>query len=253
MFKQGVMATAFVVVMGAVPVLGQTTRAEVGFTVGWVFSDGVTTDSPVLVNGELYDRIDPKDSFAWGFNVGVPVSPNVEVGFLFGQQMSALVADGTAKTEAGDMTVSTYHGYVGYNFLESDAPLRPYFLFGLGATSYGSVDYTTRTGAAGEIGGFSQFSTTWGAGVKGYASPNFGFKTAIQQVLLVRIPADKDIGMAAKIEHAPSLCHVQARPEAFSPGQIHQHGSHRRSRERPKYQRPNAVPCKRQHHRRHGR
>jgi len=179
MFKQGVMATAFVVVIGAVPALAQTNRAEVGFTLGWVFSDGVTTDDPILANGQLYDQVDPKDSFAWGFNVGVPVSPNLEVGFLFGQQMSALVADGTAKTEAGDMTVSTYHGYVGYNFLESDAILRPYLLFGLGATSYGSVDYTRIGGATGQIGGFTQFSTTWGAGVKGFISDSLSWKGGI--------------------------------------------------------------------------
>ena len=179
MFKQGVMATAFVVVIGAVPALAQTNRAEVGFTLGWVFSDGVTTDDPIRANGQLYDQVDPKDSFAWGFNVGVPVSPNLEVGFLFGQQMSALVADGTAKTEAGDMTVSTYHGYVGYNFLESDAILRPYLLFGLGATSYGSVDYTRIGGATGQIGGFTQFSTTWGAGVKGFISDSLSWKGGI--------------------------------------------------------------------------
>ncbi len=179
MFKQVVMAAALLAV-SAVPVLAQT-RAEVGFTLGWVFSDGVTTDDPILGgDGNLYDQADPKDSFAWGFNVGVPVSPNLEVGFLFGQQMSALVADGTAKTEAGDMTVSTYHGYVGYNFGPVDAPLRPYVLFGLGATSFGSVDYTTRAGLAGEIGGFTNFSTTWGGGVKGYVADRLGWKGGIR-------------------------------------------------------------------------
>jgi hypothetical protein len=164
MFKQGVMAAALVVVMGAVPAMAQETRAEVGFTLGWVFADG-TDRRPILAGGELYDRMDPKDSFNWGFNVGFFVNPNVEVGFLFGQQMSALVADGTAKTEAGDITVTGYHGYVGYNAGASDAPIRPYLLFGMGATSYGGVDYTAANGQTGEIGGFSQFSTTWGGGV----------------------------------------------------------------------------------------
>ena len=48
------------------------------------------------------------------------------------------------------MTVSSYHGYFGYNFFDSDAKARPYIFGGLGATSYGGVDYTRRTdGAAG--------------------------------------------------------------------------------------------------------
>jgi hypothetical protein len=41
-----------------------------------------------------------------------------------------------------------YHGYFAYNFGESDATVRPYFLGGLGATHYGSLDTP-----AGSIGG----------------------------------------------------------------------------------------------------
>ncbi len=181
MIKTGVMAAALSLAVGVVPAMAQSIRPEVGVTLGWTFSDGVTTDSPVVAgDGNRYDQVDPKDSFSWGFNVGVPVNPMIEVGFLFGQQMSALVADGSAKTEAGDMTVSTYHGYVAYNFGPEDAPIRPYALFGLGATSFGSVDYTTRTGQPGVIGGFTNLSTTLGGGVKGYVSERLGWKAGLQ-------------------------------------------------------------------------
>jgi len=177
MFKKVVVVTALLVASAS---QAMAQGAEVGVTVGWTFSDGASGDPFLAANGNLYDRLDPKDSFSWGLNVGVPVTPNVEVGFIFGQQMSTLIADGTAETEVGDMSVNTYHGYVGYNFLESDSSIRPYLLFGLGATNYPSVSYTNAFGQGRELEGFTGFSTTWGAGVKGYAGGNFGFKAGIQ-------------------------------------------------------------------------
>ena len=179
MFKTGVIAAAISLTLGVAPAMAQ--RAEVGITGGWTFSDGVTTESPIIAgNGQIYDRVDPKDSFSWGFNIGIPVGTNLEVGFLLGQQMSKLVADGTTQTEVGDMTVNTYHGYVGYNFGEATAGIRPYLFFGLGATSFSDVDYTRRAGGTGTVQGLTNFSTTWGAGVKGYASDHLGWKAGLR-------------------------------------------------------------------------
>jgi hypothetical protein len=177
MFKKGVAIAALLLVASAGQAMAQ--GAEIGVTAGWTFSDGVSGDPFLAPNLEVYDRLDPKDSFNWGFNVGVPVGRNLEVGFLFGQQMSALVADGTTETEVGDMNVNTYHGYFAYNVGEFDAPVRPYFMFGLGATSFASVPFTAG-GANREVDGFTGFSTTWGAGVKVYGSSNLGFKAGIQ-------------------------------------------------------------------------
>ena len=49
--------------------------------------------------------------------------------------------------------------------------MRPYVLGGLGATQYGSLDT-----AVGQIGGETQFSTTWAAGLKMFPSPKFGIR-----------------------------------------------------------------------------
>ena len=106
--------------------------------------------------------------------------PGAEVGFLFGQQRSTLQASGTNTVDIGDMTVNTYHGYLAYNFLDSDDTVRPYVMGGLGATSFSSVDFTRLNGQTGTIGGETRFSTTWGAGVKVYASPNVGARLGIQ-------------------------------------------------------------------------
>ena len=129
---------------------------------------------PFLAGGQLYYRFDRRTRSA-GVG-GFPVNENVELGFLFGQQPSTLVAGGTVEKEIGDFTTNTYHGYFGYNFGPGDAKVRPYFLFGLGATNYGGTDYTGPNGRSGTLAAFTQFSTTWGAGVKGYGSGHVGYR-----------------------------------------------------------------------------
>jgi outer membrane protein W len=156
-------------------------KAEVSATVGWTLSDGVTASSPVLApDGNIYDAADLKDSFSWGLSGGYHVTDQVEVGFMWGQQLSKLDLEGTRLREVGDLTVNTYHGYVGFNFFDTDAKVRPYFLFGLGATNFGSVNYTNVLGQARSTGSETQFSTTWGAGVKIFGKGNVGARAGIQ-------------------------------------------------------------------------
>ena len=165
-----------------VPAFAQGPQVEVSVLLGWTISDGVSGDPVVTGDGEIFDQIDPKDSFKWGLMGGVLLGEygNAEVGFMYGQQLSMLQATGTTTIDIGDMTVSTYHGYFGYNFFENDARVRPYLFGGLGATSFGSVDYTRRSGVTGTINGETQFSTTWGAGVKFYGSGNVGGRVGLQ-------------------------------------------------------------------------
>jgi len=73
--------------------------------------------------------------------------------------------------------VSTYHGYLSYNFGEAAARIRPFLYGGLGATSFGSVDFNTPL-RSGTFGGNTKFSTTWGAGVKYFFSPKIGVRAA---------------------------------------------------------------------------
>ena len=86
----------------AVPASAQQPRAEISLLVGWVLSDGVDGDPVVTGDGEIYDRIDPKDSAKWGLMGGVLLGDygNAEVGFMFGQQMSQMVVGGT--NDVGD-------------------------------------------------------------------------------------------------------------------------------------------------------
>jgi len=144
----------------------QDPRVEISGTAGWTFSDGVNVggldDSPI--------RVDPKDAFSWGARLGFNLTPNVEIGGLFNLQSTDLEASGVVNLSV-PQKIYNYHGYLAYNFGDSDAKARPYILGGLGATQYGSLQGTTR-----EFGGDTQFSTTWAAGVKIFPSPNFGIR-----------------------------------------------------------------------------
>ena len=180
MLKRLVMFTAVATLVAALPASAQSKRVEIGVTAGWVFSDGVDGEPFLAGDGNIYDRVDPQDSFSWGLNLGFLVGENAEVGFLFGQQMSTLEADGTATREIGDFNINTYHGYFAYNFGPSDASVRPYVLAGLGATNYGALDFTRFDGSTGEIGGQTQFSTTWGAGVKFGGNSPYGGRFGVR-------------------------------------------------------------------------
>jgi hypothetical protein len=155
-------------------------KVEVSGIFGWTLSDGVTGDALKAPDGNTYNAVDLKDSFNWGLMFGVMASDNFEVGFMFNQQPSKLRLEGSANRELGDMSINSYHGYFAYNFGDADAKMRPYILGGLGATNYGAVNYTNAAGQAGSTSGETQFSTTWGAGVKFYPSPRVGLRFGLR-------------------------------------------------------------------------
>ncbi len=158
--------TAIIVVAAAATASAQDPRVEVSGTAGWTFSDGVNVgaidDSPI--------RVDPKDAFSWGARIGFNLTPNLEMGALFSLQSTDLEASGIVNRSIGQ-TIYNYHGYFAYNFGDPEAKARPYLLGGLGATQYGSLST-----AAGDIGGETQFSTTWAAGVKLFPGKNVGIR-----------------------------------------------------------------------------
>jgi len=144
----------------------QDPRVEVSGTAGWTFSDGVNVGG--ADNAAI--RVDPKDSFSWGARIGFFATPQIEVGGLFGMQSTDLEASGLVNVSV-PQTIYNYHGYVAYNMGDSEAKARPYFLGGLGATQFGSLDT-----ALGSVGGETKFSTTWALGVKLYPSNNVGIR-----------------------------------------------------------------------------
>jgi hypothetical protein len=159
----------------------QDPRVELGAVGAWNLSDGVTSEGAIRGgDGQLYNGIGPKDSFGYSLNLGYFTTEQVEVGALFSHQLSKMEITGTATRELGSWNVMNYHGYIAYNSGDFASKTRGYFLFGLGATSYSGVDFTTVAGQPRSIGGETKFSTTWGLGVKVYPSEKAGLKLGVR-------------------------------------------------------------------------
>ena len=153
----------------------QDPKVEISGTAGWTFSDGVGGNGVVVPGVGTFDSIDPKDAFSWGARLGINLSPNVELGFLYDAQSTKLQLEGTSSVEFGDVTVRNYHGYFAYNFGDSDATVRPYVLGGVGATQYGSVSVNVGDTQRG-IDSSTKISSTWALGLKAFPSPKFGIR-----------------------------------------------------------------------------
>jgi hypothetical protein len=157
----------------------QDPRVELSATAGWTFSDGVSgpAEDP---SGNEFARIDPDDAFSWNARLGYMVTPNWEVGALFGMQSTSLIIGTRSLGDftLGDETIYNYHGYFAYNFGDSES-VKPYVLLGLGATQYGNVTIAggVLPGAPPrEIEGNTKFSSVWGVGIKVFPSRTFGIR-----------------------------------------------------------------------------
>src|SRR5215510_10849888 len=117
MSKRIALTISALMLAATVPTVAQSTgHVIVGGFFGWVFSDGVDGNPIVAGDGNVYDRVDPKDSWSYGFNVNVMATDHVAVGFMFTNQKSKFVlGDGTDR-EVADWDLRTYHGIVEYNF-----------------------------------------------------------------------------------------------------------------------------------------
>jgi hypothetical protein len=185
MLKSILVSAAFgvaVVVACATPVFGQTPKVEASVFGGWVFSDGVSGQNVLAGDGKLYNRVDPKDSGSFGFSISGYGSHDVEYGFMYGRQFSRLVISGQDERDLGSLATMNYHGYVSVVFGDSHAKVRPFALGGAGVTHFGEVTTTTVAGVTRVIGGQTQFSTKWGAGVKIFPSPRVGLRVAFSWV-----------------------------------------------------------------------
>jgi hypothetical protein len=166
MIRKTIVTAMVVAAAAATTASAQEPRVELSGTAGWTFSDGVSgsaADTSAV-------RVDPKDAFSWGARLGFNLSPNLEMGALFGSQATDLEASGIVNLSV-PQTIYNYHGYFAYNFGDSDAKTRPYILGGLGATQFGALKT-----AVGDIGGQTKFSTTWALGVKMFPNPRFGIR-----------------------------------------------------------------------------
>ena len=160
--------------------MAQEGAFELSASAGYTLSDGVTFDGvPVL--GEVFNRIEPKDSFSFNATLGYFVQDDVLIEFIWSRQKSSLELGGTTILELGDLNIDNYMGQVAWHFNDSDDTVRPYISLGLGWTRYGSISFTDVEGSPRQTSGKSRFSGSLGGGVKVYPGEgNVGLKLGIR-------------------------------------------------------------------------
>jgi opacity protein-like surface antigen len=179
MVKKTMLGALLLVVLSSTA-WAQPAKVEITGFIGYTLADGVSGDPFKAGNGQTYDRVDPKDSVNFGASLGFFLTPSAEIGFMWRRQPTTLQVSGTATTDLSDINIDGYHGYGAYYFGDPEGKVHPYIMGGIGMTHYGSVSWTQTGGVQKSVSGNSQFSTTWGAGVKVNASPNVGVKLGLQ-------------------------------------------------------------------------
>jgi hypothetical protein len=154
-------------------VFAQEKKVELTPFFGYTASGGLDVGATDIGGGVIVDRLTPKSAISYGGLFEYFLSENWAVGFNFSQQRSKLEGriQGGGKQEFTDMPVNNYHAILSYHTGDEDSSLRPFFLFGLGATQYSPSDIGGQ-----QVDGLTRFSPTFGGGVKYYASESIGFR-----------------------------------------------------------------------------
>lgn len=157
--------------LSAVTASAQDKKVEITGFVGYTLSEGIEGDG-VIIDGNVFNSINPTNALSYGFTFGYFVTENVEVGFLYDQQDSTLEIKGpTIKEEVADMKLRNYHGIFTYNWGDDRSVARPFLLGGVGATQYSPRDIM-----GSPVEGNTRFSSTWGGGIKLFPGENVGIQ-----------------------------------------------------------------------------
>ena len=193
----------------AVTASAQDKKVEITGFVGYTLSEGIEGDG-VIIDGNVFNSINPTNALSYGFTFGYFVTENVEVGFLYDQQDSTLEIKGpTIKEELADMKLRNYHGIFTYNWGDDRSVARPFLLGGIGATQYSPRDIM-----GSPVEGNTMFSSTWGGGIKLFPGENVGIQVMgldanlyqvrsrrhlVQPILGVRLLAGQQSGLLEPI------------------------------------------------------
>ena len=179
MLKRAVVVMLLAFTIGSAPIAAQGVSFVVSGFGGYSGNEGIKGKGFLAANGETYDTLTPGNGGHYGFTFGV-TEGHGEYGFMFRRQMSSLTASGTATTLIGDMPITSYHGYLAYYFGDPDNRFHPYVSAGVGATNFGRVDFTMATGGDASIAGRTEFSATFGAGLRTWFNRSFGMRFGVQ-------------------------------------------------------------------------
>jgi opacity protein-like surface antigen len=172
------------IAMFSVAALAQDEKVEVGGSVGYTATSGFTID-PVLIGTTTINKIGVDSGFAYNIQGDYLFGENSAFGFMFAHQQSALSYRGATlggsagTTKVADLSVWNYQFPFTYNFLDSDAKVRPFLFVGLGWTQFSPGTATIAKPIGGkqvDLQTQNQFSMSLGGGVKFFVTPKFGIK-----------------------------------------------------------------------------
>jgi opacity protein-like surface antigen len=167
------------ILLVSVPAYAQ--RFDASFSGGYTTSEGVNVNESTL-SGLVFESIEVKSGGSFNLTFGVYATPNVLIEFLYSRQSSKLQAKGQGFSDfdIADLNVDNYHVNFVYHWGAGDARVRPFALAGLGASYYSPGNSLVAGFEDRQLDGNTQFSWTFGAGVKAYATPNLGFKGMVR-------------------------------------------------------------------------
>jgi len=160
------------IVVLAAPLAAQSGKLEFSPFAGYSLSDGFETGT-ITVGTTAYKGISFEDGLSFGASLGYYVNPVTEIEFMWSRQQSKLQGDlvNGGKKDFMDVAIDNYHVNFVYNMYNDRHKMRPFFLFGLGATVFYPGDYQ---GAS--PGNESYFSGKLGAGLKYAMNKSMGVR-----------------------------------------------------------------------------
>jgi opacity protein-like surface antigen len=147
--------------------LAQEGKWEISGSAGYKFGGGFDTQ----YNNENI-RVNLKSGVEYGFGIGYNFNRQFMFEAAWNQQSSAANVrprSGGPEVNAFDMKINQFHGNFIWHAYNRNPKVRPYFLLGLGATTF-------RPDAEPELTSTTRFSFALGGGVKYWASDSFGLK-----------------------------------------------------------------------------
>jgi len=169
------MKGAKILIVAMILVLGTTAAWAQGRFEITPFVGYRTTGS--FSGGQLqYTDFHIEDGLAYGVSVGYVFSPLFTLEFQWSRSDSTITAHGATfvKSTLADVSTDVYHGNFLFFFRPMEYKLRPYFMFGLGATVANAKNATV--GVNPNPGAQSRFSWNLGLGAQYQAGQHVGLR-----------------------------------------------------------------------------
>ena len=147
--------------------LAMTATVAVGQNVEVTPFVGGQINGGLDVNSAFFHRLEVQNGLNYGATLGYLLGDHAGIEFMWNHNQASTLAQPVVgpSTKIFNLRSNQYLGDILYHFADRQTPLRPFFMFGLGATNL-SPD----NGAS----GITRFAWSLGGGVKYNFSPRFG-------------------------------------------------------------------------------